>query len=600
MRTAIACGACAWVLLAGIPSAKAEDKADQDGGSLVGKKVIAIRPDVVLRTEPADDAKGAGLIIHSRGIAAVEAEQNGWLSCQGYWLRRSDAVLLSEAVAYFSEQIEQSPTAYAYVARRRALRVEKQDLERALADAEAAVQMDPSFALAWLCRGECRHDAKLHAEAIADCTRALELDPQLHLAQVQRAMSRRDAEDFDGAIDDCTAGLQRWPHSDDLLSSRAAAYYGRGIRRAAEQRLELAERDFKSSIADIQATRHTPRTHRPLHFPAAEAAERARDLEIDRKLAAIRVQLGGVRFYVGDFKAAIGHCSEAIRLNPEHFAAYLNRGSTLQRLGKDSDALADLNQAIRLKPDNGEAHAGLGYALTRLKDYPRAIEHFSQAMSLLSKSADLLLARGQANFWRGAYRLAASDFAAAIRLDPKNAESFHWRGKSLKELDDKDAALKDFNRAIELDPRDKFSRIDRASLLDDLGKEEQALADCNTAIELDPNWSGGYGLRGCILSAQGKHRESLDDLTRAISFTPNCWPLYGLRSLAWRELGEPAKAIEDLNMLIRHEPADPSYYRQRAETWRSMRKFLKAKRDFAEAKRLEAEQTAKRTKNLVR
>jgi tetratricopeptide (TPR) repeat protein len=47
--------------------------------------------------------------------------------------------------------------------------------------------------------------------------------------------------------------------------------------------------------------------------------------------------------------------TEAIRLNPNHAPAVMNRGNTRKDKGDLEGALQDYNEAIRLKPDFAEA-----------------------------------------------------------------------------------------------------------------------------------------------------------------------------------------------------------------------------------------------------
>ena len=236
------------MLLAGFLSAKAEE---QSGGRLVGKRVIPIRPDIVLRLGPADSAKGVDFTTSCVPME-IAAEQGEWLGSTRYWVRRADVVPLSEALECFTKQIERSPTAYAYVARSRVWRVEKHDLEKALADVDAAIRLDPKFARAWMSRGECRKEQKRYPEAISDLTRALELDPQLLSALSVRGYARIAAGDHEGAIADAAAGLKREPHDGRWHGLRAMTFSNRGILHLAN-RPDLAEQDFTNSIEDALA-----------------------------------------------------------------------------------------------------------------------------------------------------------------------------------------------------------------------------------------------------------------------------------------------------------------------------------------------------------
>jgi tetratricopeptide (TPR) repeat protein len=449
------------LLLAGFLSAKAEE---HGGGSLVGKRVIPIRPDIVLRLEPSDKATPVDFTPSCNPVEVV-AEQGEWLDCDCFWLRRSEVVPLSDAIAYFTQQIERTPNAYAYVARSRAWLVEKEDSEHALADAEAAIRLEPNSALAWMSRGECRFHCKLYADAIPDFTHALELDSRLYLARLGLVYARRQTKDFDAAIADCTAGLTWWPNDSDLLNFRAILCFFLGELHGSQKRYDLAEQDYTHAIEDMRAAIAERAARGRVRQPVSAAFRGSQKGSSDRLLGGFYAKRGNARVNALRHEAAIADYNEAIKLQPDDALVYACRGIALWVLGKKAEALSDFKTAARLEPQSQELRAQLAEAFAIVGDHTQAIEHLTQA----------------------------------IKLDPRDAN------------------------------------------------------------------------------------------------------LYKIRALIWNLSGEPAKAIEDLDTAITLDPENPQLYRERAETWRSVWKFLKARRDFAEAERLEVKQAAKRNEeNVVR
>ena len=585
MRRVIACGAYVWMLAACSLSAEAAGKGDQNRGSLVGKKVIAIRPEVVLRLQPADDARGADFTPSCNPMRIVE-EREQWLGSTHYWIRRADVVPLSDALECFTKQLERSPTAYAHVARSRVWRIEKHDLEKALADAEAAVRLDPTFALTWISRGECRNEQELYAEAIADFTRALEIDPQLRSALSDRVKARYQTEDFDGAIADCTAGLTQWPSYLYLAELRAMAHVKRGLLARARRRFDLADRDFTSAIEDLRIQRRSAALQNSGTPPPKSSADSR--YELDNIISGVYVYRADVRFCSSQRDAAIADCNEAIRLGSKNPTAYLLRGLALRELSDSQEAIRDFEEAIRLDPNFGPAYVRLSDTHCNLGDHDRAIHCLTQAMELIGKSAELLSARGRAKYWGGAFRAAEQDFSDAIELDPDNAETYNWRGEAYVELHDREAAMKDYDNALKFDPLNKYARVNRAELFYEMGDLEKAIADCTSALVSDPDWFQPRYLRGSIYASLGYHREALNDLTRSATLNPIHASTYMNRAQVWDEVNESEKAIEDLNTVIRIRPDDPRAYRRRGEIFKSAGNNEDAARDFAEAERLES------------
>ena len=98
--------------------------------------------------------------------------------------------------------------------------------------------------------------------------------------------------------------------------------------------------------------------------------ERSRELFLD----------GYIKSESNDHKQAIEKYTEAIRLNPNNFYAYLNRAFSRHQIKDNPGAWDDLNRALEINPNHGIASYNraivnwkLGHQLSSIKDYSRAI-----------------------------------------------------------------------------------------------------------------------------------------------------------------------------------------------------------------------------------
>ena len=115
-------------------------------------------------------------------------------------------------------------------------RVEKGDLDEAIADFTKAIEINPRYAGAYYNRGEARFGKDDPSGAIADFTKAIEINPRFAKALLRRGNARFSKDDNDGAIADCTKAIELDPRF-------AQAYFGRGEAR-------FAKGDYDGSIAD--------------------------------------------------------------------------------------------------------------------------------------------------------------------------------------------------------------------------------------------------------------------------------------------------------------------------------------------------------------
>ena len=118
----------------------------------------------------------------------------------------------------------------------------------------------------------------------------------------------------------------------------------------------------------------------------------------------------------GRFQEAITKFDEAIRLNPEFFAAYYNRGEAYIILAQYQRAIQDFDEAIRLNPEHIDSYQNRGVAYVILAQYQRAIEDFDEAIRLDSEEALAYANRARANTWLHKDIEAQEDVDRAIEL----------------------------------------------------------------------------------------------------------------------------------------------------------------------------------------
>ena len=143
------------------------------------------------------------------------------------------------------------------------------------------------------------------------------------------------------------------------------------------------------------------------------------------------VRLGNEAFRQGDYAAAVGHYTDAIRsgeLVGEALAiTYNNRGVAHGEAGDFDPAIADYSQALALRPGDGTTIRNLRVAHVR---------------------------RGEVSFASGDYDAAVADFTLAAELEADHHLAYQRRGELYAELGLLDLAVEDLERAALLSPGD--------------------------------------------------------------------------------------------------------------------------------------------------
>ena len=260
----------------------------------------------------------------------------------------------------------------------------KDDFDRAIADYDQAIKLDPNFADAYYNRG-IAHDAKDERDrAIADYDAAIRINPKYTDAYVNRGADYEAKGDHDRAIADYDSAIRLNPKDADT-------YHNRGIAYAAKDNHDRAIGDYDAAIR-INPELAAAFYDRAISYEAKD--ERAR---------------------------AMADYDSAIRFDPEYADAYNNRGSLHQANGDYDRAIADYDQAIRVEPKSASAYSNRGSANSGKGDYAKALADFDAAIGLEPDNSRYHLLRGVAYFSKANHDLALADFDAAIGLDSADA-----------------------------------------------------------------------------------------------------------------------------------------------------------------------------------
>jgi len=322
----------------------------------------------------------------------------------------------------------------------------KGDNDRAIADYDEAIRLEPKYALAYRNRGLVYSDKGDNDRAIADYDEAIRLDPKYAATYNSRGNAYRAKGDNGRAIADYDEAIRLDP-------KYAIAYNNRGLFYGAKGDNDRAIADYSEAI------------------------------RLDPKYASAYNSRGIAYRAKGDNDRAIADYSEAIRLDPKHAVAHQNRGVAYRAKGDNGRAIADYDEAIRLDPKYALAHHNRGLLYRSKGDNDRAIADYNDAIRLDPKYASAYDSRGSAYRAKGDSDRAIADYNEAIRLDPKYALAYNNRSLAYQQKNDTDRAIADFGEAIRLDPKfagtsasrgPAYSRIAQDLIAQDMAKARYA------------------------------------------------------------------------------------------------------------------------------
>jgi tetratricopeptide (TPR) repeat protein len=209
--------------------------------------------------------------------------------------------------------------------------------------------------------------------------------------------------------------------------------------------------------------------------------------------------------------------SEAIRLQPDFFGAYNNRGIARGKMGDFEGALADCVEAIRLNPDFAEAYSNRGVARKAKGDFGGALADYAEAIRLKPDFADAYYGRGTARVGQGDLDGALADYTEALRLEPGYADAYSNRGFVRRAQGDLDGALADYAEAIRLKPNFAEVYNCRGIVRDTQGDLDGALGDYAEAIRLNPEYVNAYYNRGLLFRKMKQNAPAIADFQRYLT-----------------------------------------------------------------------------------
>ncbi len=216
------------------------------------------------------------------------------------------------------------------------------DNDRALADFNRSVRLDPTYAVPHNNLGSLFRGRGNLERAINEYTQAIALNPKYAFAYSNRGHARLDRRDTDRALADCEAAIELAPNAAHGYGCRGSAHGVAG--------------DDDRALADCDTA-----------------------LKLEPRYSAGFNCRGSARMRKGDTDGAIAEFNEAIKISPRYFYAYNNRGRAWISKGDEDRAIADFSEAIRINPNYRTAYRNRANAYTAKGDNERATADYATA-----------------------------------------------------------------------------------------------------------------------------------------------------------------------------------------------------------------------------
>jgi tetratricopeptide (TPR) repeat protein len=311
------------------------------------------------------------------------------------------------------------------------------------------------------------------------------------------------------------------------------------------------------SLVTVGLTRFSAEDYEGTIPYLTDALAQANDQREGLNPEAVYFYRGTAHLYAGDPSQAISDLTQAIKLNPDLYEAYLNRADAYGDIREVSKALRDTTRAIEL--DNRQPDAYILRALIYVlkKEWQKAARDVDRASELHAPAELVHLIRGTVLVDAGDADTAIAEFTEAAKTKALEYNALVGRGRAYFDRayfdkKDLDQAIQDHSQAISLNPERDTAYYYRAAAYAARGNFDEAFKDLDAALERNPRLAIAYSLRGQIYVLLDQAPRAIQEYSRAIQGDPALYIAYLGRGTAYQTLGQKVQALDDFMMVVEH------------------------------------------------
>ena len=400
----------------------------------------------------------ASALIVLFGILAAPARADDMETCKK---SDGDDALAACTRLISSKTLRGGELAQAYLSRGLIYIRFKADWDRAIADYDEALKLNPKIAGAYTGRAAANLRKGNIDRALPDLNEGLRLDPKSPGVRNVFGYYYNKKGDHERALTEVNEALRLYPQYLYAFSNRGEIYESKG--------------EYNKALADFRmALSLDPDKKQIGGREAAEAIAR-----IEQKLAAVAGPDWTTCSRAPDREDGIPVCTRLIsakKLGSADLAqAYVWRGVAYLRFKGDYDlGLADFNEGLRLDPKIVAAYAGRAASYIRKGNLDLALKDLNEGLRLNPNHAGIHAVRGIYHIAKGEYDSAVVEFNTAIRLSPQYLYAYRHRAEAYEGKGDLTTALADYRVALSFDPDKK--QVGGREAAEGIARVEQKLA----------------------------------------------------------------------------------------------------------------------------
>lgn len=249
---------------------------------------------------------------------------------------------------------------------------------------------------------------------------------------------------------------------------------------------------------------------------------------------------------------------EAVRLNPQFWAARKNLATVLWFLDRKVESEREFQAVIKVLPADPVPNLYLGLAARERGDFATAKIHFERAGRLASENPEVLPAFLESLLMTSDLEGASAMLGKLSALHKDSAEGWRMLAEAYDTAGKPEDAYRTFNRALEADPNSEDTYVALAEFASAHANNDYALQMVARGLQRRPQSGRLFFEQGLLWALKGDRIQAEANFQKASRLKPD-WalPLMAL-GVSKLESGEAPRATAEFQ---KARAADPGDYR---------------------------------------
>jgi tetratricopeptide (TPR) repeat protein len=386
------------------------------------------------------------------------------------------------------------------------------DLEKTLEFYDKAIEINPNYAEALYDKGVSLFNLKQYEKSQQCFNKAIDLDPCYTSAWYYKGLAHNELKEYSKAIEAFDIAYKMKDKNGrgikvegkNILFDKGISYYGL--------------KNYEKALSLFQ------------------------DVNDPKPQSRALTNIGLIYYSRKEYTKALKFFNKAIEKDKKYTYAWNNKGLTLGKCGKFSEAIECFSKALD-NENQKDAYAWyyMGLSYSNLKNYEKAIECFNNAIKhddptllnyvgALTNKAFAFRSLGKSNFAKRYFSETIKVCDKVIVRNPTHIDAWNNKAIAFRELRKFDKSNKAFEEALilydnklENDPEDIDALYDKGVIYNNLKEYTKALKFFDKVINLNQEYGMAWYYKGITLYNLTHYCEAIDAFNKSI----NCFKIIG-------------------------------------------------------------------------